>query len=63
MGGKVGWRKRERFRTAKIMDIAAMAGQKILCSGRGSNMLSSVLPGRRYKKIIMALLLYRKRML
>ena len=40
-GGKV---RRERFRTAKTTEIAAMAGQKILGSGRGSIMLCSVRP-------------------
>jgi len=37
--------RRERFRTAKTTEIAAMAGQKILGSGRGSIMLCSVWAG------------------
>jgi hypothetical protein len=41
-GGKASLPKRERFRTAKTTEIAAMVGQKILFSGRGSNILCSV---------------------
>ncbi len=41
-GGQVSLPKRERFSTAKMTEIAAMAGQKILFSGRVSIMLSSV---------------------
>ena len=46
-GGKV---RRERFCTAKPTEIAAMAGQKILFSGRDSITLCSVLIGGEVKK-------------
>ena len=36
-GGKVSL---DQFRIAKMMEIAAIAGQKILCSSRGAIMIS-----------------------
>ena len=47
-GAKV---RRERFRAAKTTEIAAMAGQKILFSGRGSSMSCSALRGGEVKTI------------
>ena len=47
-GGKVSC-KRERFRTAKTTEIAAIAGQKILFSQRGSMMLCSEVARRKSK--------------
>ena len=44
-GGKRSRTRRERFRTAKPTEIAAMAGQKILFSERLCMMLCSVSPG------------------
>jgi hypothetical protein len=40
-GGQVSLPTRERFRTANTTEITAIAGQKILFSGRASMMLSS----------------------
>jgi hypothetical protein len=41
-GGKVSLPRRERFCAANTTEIAAMAGQKILFSGRGSITLCTV---------------------
>jgi hypothetical protein len=39
-GGKVSLPRRDRFCTANATEIAATAGQKILCSGRASIIFS-----------------------
>jgi hypothetical protein len=44
-GGQVSLPTRERFRTANTTEITAIAGQKILFSGRASMMLSSEAAG------------------
>jgi hypothetical protein len=45
-GGKVTLPRRERFRTAKTTEITAIAGQKILFSGRVSMRLCSDVAGK-----------------
>ena len=61
-GGKVSLPRRERFRTAKTTEIAAIAGQKILFSQRGSMRLCSECGAVGKTRSIMATLLKRKRM-
>src|SRR5262249_9842951 len=50
-GGTVSSRNRDRLRTARMTEIRAMAGQKILFSGRLSMMLFTVLTAGDVTKI------------
>ena len=51
LGGKAFLRRRDQFRTTKTMEIAAIAGQKILCSVRLSMMPCSPAAGGKAKTI------------